>query len=286
MSGTVILRSVDGLEARCDLEHGGVMYSLKYRGGPELLNRNRVSWGYDWGREWQFALFEGPNLPGVPMEDLFVAATQAAGDVGRVKNPVIDYSMDDGSLRVHTRLLEYYPRRSSWSPYKRQYFDEHFYPETAWRGRFGYYLTRKQVYTSLFGPRDFPAVIFTWYVWDVEHIFPPVEHVEPIIYFERFPANWQVMIEGRRDLQSWRKATIRADALPLWSDRFEQGLVIDGFYERGGGKGTICTPAEPADWLSVSISIDRTNANYIAGQMEMLVLEPDVHDVIMYRKGK
>jgi len=286
MSGTVILRSVDGLEARCDLEHGGVMYSLKYRGGPELLNRNRVSWGYDWGREWQFALFEGPNLPGVPMEDLFVAATQATGDVGRVKNPVIDYSMDDGSLRVHTRLLEYYPRRSSWSDYKRQYFVEHEYPQTSWQGRFGYYLTRMPVSSSLLGRRDFPTAIFTWYVWDSSRQSIPVEHVESIIYLERLPANWQMMIEGRRDLQSWRQATIRADALPLWSDRLGYGLAIHGFYERGGGKGIICTPPELTDWLSVSISIDRTNSNYIAGQMNIMFIDPDIHDVTMYRKGK
>lgn len=94
------------------------------------------------------------------------------------------------------------------------------------------------------------------------------------------------MVEGRRDPQSWRKAVIRADALPMWSDKLKYGLVINGGYALGGGKETICAPEESTEFLNISIALDRTNDNYIAGQMNMLFIDPDVRDVTVYRKGR
>lgn len=252
--------------AQMDTDYGGTLFDLRWRGGMNLVNRyiNPGTRKYDWGREWQVCLFEGLPARGYGVEDLWVNPTQAAGDYGRIRNPILELEeQTPTSARFLLRMKEYSPLRPGWSDYKREYYRRYRYPDTGWIASVEYRLH------TVRGPAgdDMPAIRMEW---NLRHEEPgPIELVSAICHLWT-PA--EIRNEHARDLSSWKDRLIR--------DRWiELDLRDTSVYVRAQG-GDLANPSRDKDWISVACE-----GRNLSGWMD-LVFDPKASSAVFFVGGR
>ncbi len=187
-----------GINPQC----GGIATALHYKQSVDLLNHNRG----DCGREWQFAIFEGYWHPDGGAETLYVAASQGAGNFGKVKNPVWVSQHNDRKYTSSGVMLDYNPLRYTPFPYRNEHYKRYKYPKTAWFMETTYEIV------------DVNVVRFRFKAWTDDGKPRPVKLAAATVFLE-WPG-FVMLNEQNLNTDSFQGADLLDDAILLVRDGF------------------------------------------------------------------